>query len=282
MRVVVVAASGRTGALIVKELLKAGEIVVGTIRNPRHMADLVKQGVEVALLDLDKSPLADLEQTFKGADAVIFAAGSAEGESSAIDRKGVYRTVLAAQKAKVARYVAISALGSSTPVPKDFDSKEMKDYYAAKRAGDKRIRESGLEWTIIEPGGLGEGKPAGKIGLSETGIADKSISRADVAATVVAALKQRKTAGRTFQIVGGTTAIGAAIDKAINGPVPKPEDLKTGAKKVARKADTPAAKKAPAAKAKTAPAKKAAAKALEKKAPGQTAKKPPAKKTRRS
>lgn len=212
MRVVVVGASGRTGALVVKALKANGDAVVATIRNSKYMAGLVKQGVEVAMLDLDSSPLADIEQAFKGADAVVFAAGSAEGESSALDRKGVYRTVLAAEKAGVERYVAISALGSSTPVPEAFSgSAEMKDYYKAKRAADKKIRESALKWTILEPGGLGAGRGTGKIALSETGIANKTIARADVAATVVAVLGAPQTVGRTFQIVGGTTPIATAV-----------------------------------------------------------------------
>jgi uncharacterized protein YbjT (DUF2867 family) len=121
MRVVVVGGSGRTGALVVKALVKAGDSAVATIRNPRHMAALIKQGVEVVMLDLDSSPLADIEQAFKGADAVVFAAGSGEGESNAIDRKGVKRTVLAATKAGVRRYVAVSSLGATTRVPLTYE-----------------------------------------------------------------------------------------------------------------------------------------------------------------
>lgn len=42
MRVVVVGGAGRTGSLVVKALLKAGDNVVATIRNPAQMAGLVK------------------------------------------------------------------------------------------------------------------------------------------------------------------------------------------------------------------------------------------------
>jgi uncharacterized protein YbjT (DUF2867 family) len=271
MRVVVVGASGRTGALVVKALVKAGDSVVGTIRNPKHMAALVKQGVEVAMIDLDKSPLADIEQAFKGADAVVFAAGSGEGESSAIDRKGVQRTVLAAEKAGVGRYVAVSALGASTAVPKAFDTKEMKDYYKAKQAGNKRIRDSKLKWTILEPGGLTEGKGTGKLALSEgNDIANKDIARDDVAAAVVAVLREPKSAGHTFQLIGGKTAIAEAV--------------RSGSAKAAAEVVEPVkAKKAPAAEAKK-PAKgpAARAKAPAKKAAAKKATRAPAKKTRRS
>lgn len=297
MRVVVVGASGRTGALVVKALVKAGDTVVGTIRNPKHMVELVKQGVEAVMLDLDSSPLADIEQAFKGADAIVFAAGSAEADpSSAIDRKGVTRTVLAATKAGVARYVAVSSLGATTRVPLTYEWEGMKAYFDAKRAANKQVRGSKLRWTIIEPGTLTEDKGTGKVALSEgEDVRDAKISRADVADVVAAALREPKSVGHTFQIVGGKTAIVDAVRSvSARAPAEVVEPLKTrkakasateepaapaktAAKAPARKAAKAPAKKATPAKAKTAPAKKVPAK----KAPTKKAK-APAKKTRRS
>lgn len=291
MRVVVVGGSGRTGALIVRALLSRGDTVVATIRNPKHMADLVKQGVEVAMLDLDTSPLADFEQTFRGADAIVFAAGSAEADpSSALDRKGVKRTVLSATKAGVKRYIAVSSLGATTRKPKAYEWPGMKEYFTAKTAGNKTIRESDLDWTIIEPGTLTETKGTGKVALSEgEDIEDSKIARADVAAVVVAALGDPKTKARTFQIVGGKTPIADAVQKAAVQPPKEPQ-----ASAPARKAEKPAAKgaltKAPAQKSGKAPPKKATAKKVAAKkvpaespmTPAKEAKKAPAKKTRRS
>ena len=218
-RIVVVGGHGRTGKLIVDQLIKNGDTVVATIRNPRHMAQLVKAGAETVILDLDKSTPRDFAVTFTGADAIVFAAGSGDNEPSAIDRKGVTRTVNAAEKAGVKRYVAVSAIGASTPVPGKWNTPEMKDYFAAKKAGNKKIKSSTLDWTIIEPGELTEGKPTGKVTLSTGALEFDSlksvkIARADVAATVVAALKAPKSAGKTFQIVGGTTDIQKAVTAA--------------------------------------------------------------------
>ena len=291
MRVVVVGGSGRTGALVIKALKQSGDTVVATIRNPKHMAALVKQEVEVAMLDLDRSPLADFEQIFRGADAIVFAAGSAEGDpSSAIDSKGVRRTVLTATKAGVKRYVAVSSLGATTKISESYDWPGMTAYFKAKKAANKSVRESTLDWTIIEPGTLTEAKGTGKIALSEgKNIEDNKISRADVAAVVVAALKEPKSIGRTFQIVGGSTAIGTAVGKAVSGPAPEVEPVsaaeKPSKKAPAAVAKAPAKKAAPKkAPAKKAPAKKAAAKKPPKKAPAKKApaKKAAAKKTRRS
>jgi uncharacterized protein YbjT (DUF2867 family) len=215
-RIVVVGAHGRTGLLIVEQLIKAGDSVLATIRNPKHMADLVKRGAETVILDLEASTGPEFATQFKAADAVIFAAGSGAGESSEIDSKGVRKTLGAAKKAGVKRFVAISSIGASTGMKLvgQWATDEMKDYYHHKRLAGKAIMASGLDWTIIEPGELTEGKPTGKVTLSLEAIPEKSVSRADVAAVTIAALKAPKTEGKALQLTSGKTPIADAI-KAI-------------------------------------------------------------------
>lgn len=212
-RIVVVGAHGRTGALIVRQLIARGDSVLATIRNPRHMADMVKAGAETVILDLELSPGPDFARQFKGADAVVFAAGSAAGESSAIDSKGVRKTLNAAEKAGVKRYVAISSIGASTgmTLSGEWASDEMKDYYKHKRAAGKAIMASALDWTIVEPGSLTDSKGTGKVTLSLEAIPEKSVPRADVAAVVVAALDSAKTRKRALQLTSGKTPIADAL-----------------------------------------------------------------------
>jgi uncharacterized protein YbjT (DUF2867 family) len=215
MRIIVVGGSGRTGKLIVEQLVKAKHSVVGTIRNPKHMVGLVKAGAEAALLDLDKSDFDDIVFAFTGANAVVFAAGSAAGETSELDRKGTLRTVRAAEKAGVRRYVSISSIGASTGLSTRSMSDEMKDYYKQKRAAGKHITGSSLDWTILEPGGLTDAKGTGKVTLSEAAIPEASIPRADVAAVTVAVLAEPRTIGHIYQLTGGKTPIGTALKKAL-------------------------------------------------------------------
>lgn len=220
MRVVVVGGHGRTGIEIVRQLIARGDTVLATIRNPRHMATLVKAGAETWMLDLDKSTGPEFAAVMVGADAVVFAAGSGENESSEIDRTGTLKTVRAARKAGVRRYVTVSALGATTPVPAKWDTPEMADYWKAKRAGNKYIRESSLDWTIVEPGELTDSKATGKITLGQEGVDVGRISRADVAATVVAVLATPASKEHTFQIVGGKTVILDAVAEASGKPAP--------------------------------------------------------------
>lgn len=269
MRIVVIGAGGRTGRLVVEHLIGAGHQVVATIRSPKHMADMVRLGAETVMLDLDLSTGPDFQAVFKGADAIVFAAGSAAGESSALDRTGTVKTVRAAASAGVTRYLTISSIGASTglKLSGEMNNDEMRDYYRQKRAANKHLRESGLDYTIVEPGELTDGKPTGKIVISEAAIDFAAIDRADVAAVVTALIASRRSIGKVYQLTGGKTSIATAVANVLGEDV-VPVKL-PAAKAPAKKA---VAKKAPAAKA---PAKKAAAKAPAKKAP---AKKAPAKK----
>ena len=215
MRVTVIGGSGRTGRLIVEQAIAAGHQVVATIRSPKHMAEMVKLGAEVQLVDLDRSEFEVIVTAVKGSDVVVFAAGSAAGETSELDRKGTLRTVRAAEKAGVKRYVSVSSIGASTGLSTRAMNDEMKDYYRQKRAAAKHIVGSSLDWTIIEPAELTDGTGTGKVAASLDRIEEKAIARADVAAVVVATLADRRSIGKAIQLVGGSTAIKAALDKAL-------------------------------------------------------------------
>ncbi|MDC9822377.1 SDR family oxidoreductase [Devosia sp. ZB163] len=212
MRITVIGGSGRTGRLIVEQLLSNKHAVVATIRSTRHMADLVKLGAEVQLVDLDKSEFDVIVNAMKGSDAVIFAAGSAAGETSELDRKGTLRTVRAAEKAGVPRYVSISSIGASTGLSTRSMDEEMKDYYRQKRAAAKHITGSSLKWTIIEPGQLTDEPGTGKVTMTEEALDIGPIPRADVAAVTVAVVEEPRTAGHVYQVIGGQTAIDTALE----------------------------------------------------------------------
>ena len=213
MRVVVVGAHGRTGIKIVERLVAAGDTAVATIRNPKQMADMVKRGAETVILDLEASTGPEFATQFKGADAIVFAAGSSTGQTSELDSKGVRKTLRAAEKVGVKRYVAISSIGASTGMKLSgaWATDEMKDYYKHKRLAGKAIMKSSLDWTIVEPGELTDAKGTGKVTLSTEAIEQKSVSRTDVAAVVVAALKSPRTVGKALQLTSGKTAIADAI-----------------------------------------------------------------------
>lgn len=251
MRVVVIGAGGRTGRLIVEKLVAAGHTAVATIRNPKHMAAMVSLGAETVMLDLELSTGPDFQAQFKGADAIVFAAGSAGGESSALDRSGLVKTARAAETAGVKRYLTIASIGASTgmKLSGEWNTEEMRDYYKQKRSGNKYLHESELDWIIVEPGELTDGKPTGKVTISEEALAEASVDRADVAAVIVALLESKKSSKHAFQLVGGKTPVAEAVAKVLGEELPKVEVKKAPAKKAAAKKAV--VKKAPAKKART-------------------------------
>jgi nucleoside-diphosphate-sugar epimerase len=216
-RIVVIGGHGRTGILIVEQLVEAGDSVVATIRDPKQMAGLVKRGAEAQVLDLAQSTGPDFQRAFKGAEAIVFAAGSATGEGSALDRAGTTKTVRAAERAGVKRYVAIASIGASTGMrlTGEWATDEMRDYYRQKRAANAYLRKSSLEWTILEPGELTEAPGTGKVTLSTSAIEMGSVPRADVAATVVAVFGMPATIGKTFQLTAGKVTIEKALRAAL-------------------------------------------------------------------
>lgn len=216
MRVTVIGGSGRTGRLIVEQLLAKKHAVVATIRNAKYLADMLKLGAETRMIDLDKSGFDDLVEAMRGSDAVVFAAGSAAGETSELDRKGTLRTVRAAEKAGARRYVSISAIGASTGLSTRSMDDEMKDYYKQKRAAAKHITGSELDWTILEPGELTDGGGTGNVLLSQEAINEESVPRADVAAVVVALLEEPASTGKVFQLTRGKSTIKAALKRALD------------------------------------------------------------------
>ncbi len=215
MRVTVIGGSGRTGRLVVEKLIEAGHTAVATIRNVRHMAELVKLGAEVRLLDLAASDFDTVVEAIKGSDAVVFAAGSAAGETSELDRTGTLRTVRAAGKAGVKRYVSISAIGASTGLSTRSMDAEMKDYYRQKRAAGKHLANSDLDWTIIEPGELTDGAGTGKVEISQQALELNSVPREDVAAVTVAVLGEPRSIGKALQLTRGRHTIAAALRAAL-------------------------------------------------------------------
>lgn len=216
MRVTVIGGSGRTGKLVVEKLIAAGHTPIATIRNSKHMAELVKLGAEVQLVDLETSEFDVIVNAMQGSDAVIFAAGSAAGETSELDRTGTLRTVRAAEKAGVKRYVSISSIGASTGLStRTFDA-EMKDYYKQKRAAGKHITGSSLDWTLIEPGELTDGAGTGKVEISVSAIDEESVPREDVAAVTVAVLAEPKAIGKALQLIRGSMTIAAALKSALS------------------------------------------------------------------
>jgi len=67
-----------------------------------------------------------------------------------------------------------------------------------------------LRWTIVRPAALTNDAGTGRVTVAES-TARGSVTREDVAAVLVAVLDEPRTAGRSFDLISGGTAVTEAV-----------------------------------------------------------------------
>ena len=87
----------------------------------------------------------------------------------------------------------------------------MHPYYEAKAAADQELERSGLEYTIVRPGGLTDDPGTGTIEAARQLEHSGRIPRDDVAATLLAVLDSQNTTGVAFDVISGETPIAEAV-----------------------------------------------------------------------
>ena len=108
----------------------------------------------------------------------------------------------------VSRYLIVSAIGANHP---ENWSDEMRPYYEAKAEADAELAKSGLDYTIVRPGGLTDDPGTGSIDAAENLGRYGQIPRDDVAATLVGCLDEPNTIHKAFDLLAGETLIGEAL-----------------------------------------------------------------------
>ena len=104
----------------------------------------------------------------------------------------------------------LSSIGAGNP---EASSEAMQPYLLAKARADERLVQSGLDYTIIRPGGLTNEEGTGRIEAARSLGRRGEISRDDVARTFADALEMRNTFGKTFEILAGDTPIREALER---------------------------------------------------------------------
>jgi uncharacterized protein YbjT (DUF2867 family) len=212
MDVVVAGGHGKIGLRMLWLLAERGDRARGIVRNPDHADDLAAAGAEAIVLDLEEGSAAELASQLGGVDAVVFAAGAGAGSGPArkrtVDYGGAVKLIEAAQTAGVHRYLIVSAIGVNHP---DRWSDAMRPYYQAKAEADAQVEASGLDFTVVRPGRLTDDPVSGRIEAAPTLGRGGEVPRDDVAATLVAALDEPATVGKTFDLLAGETPIAEAL-----------------------------------------------------------------------
>src|SRR5205085_3334119 len=118
-----------------------------------------------------------------GCDAVVFAAGAGPGSGAArkrtMDYGGAVKLIEAAKMNDISRYVIVSSMGAGNP---ESSSEQMRPYIEAKADADRELAASGLDYTIVRPGGLTDDDGTGRIEAAPELGRRGGIPREDVAA----------------------------------------------------------------------------------------------------
>jgi uncharacterized protein YbjT (DUF2867 family) len=205
----VAGATGRTGSLIVRELLQQGYRVRAMVRVPARAAGLRQQGCDVVEADITAPE--SLEHALRGAAFLISAIGSRKpfnsSENNRVDNQGNQNLAGAGLKAGVRHMVVISSIGvgnSSTALNFVFRIL-MGPVLRRKAMAERFITACGISYTIIRPGGLSDKDIPGEIAFGEGGHITGMVSRQQIARVCVAALTNPAMKNRVFEVVAAAT-----------------------------------------------------------------------------
>ena len=211
MRVAIAGGHGQVALRLAKVLAQRGDDVVALIRNPDHAEDVKQAGAEPAIVDLERVSEDDVARAIAGSDAVVFAAGAGPGSGpqrkETMDYGGAVKLIAAAKQAGVGRYVIVSSMGADPDASGD-DTFSV--YLRAKGRADDAVRASGLDATVVRPGGLTNNAGTGRVNLGAR-VPRGQVTRDDVAAVLAAVLDSPNTIGRTLDLIGGDTPVAAAV-----------------------------------------------------------------------
>ena len=210
MKLLVIGGTGKTGREIIKQGLSQGHIITAVVRNPSNVKF---SHANLKILKGNVLVPESYERSLQGQDAVLSALGHKKFIiKTSVLSKGTKNIITAMEKNNVKRFICITSLGIN-------DSKFKLGlyytlftipfilffYFLDKSKQEKLIMNSKLEWTIVRPGQLTNGK---KRTIYKHGknvghyVLTKMISRADVAHFMLSLLSTntylKKTVGLTY------------------------------------------------------------------------------------
>jgi putative NADH-flavin reductase len=200
MRLYIIGGTGKTGRELIKQALELGHSVTALVRNPNR---LKISNPNLSVIKGNVLDLKSFDQSINGHDAVLSALGHKRYIiKTTILSEGTKNIIDAVQKQNVERFICITSLGIN-------DSRFKLGlyytlftipfilffYFLDKSKQERIIFKSDLDWTIIRPGQLTNGKKSLKYkhGLDVGNyIITKTISRANVADFMIKQLNDNR------------------------------------------------------------------------------------------
>jgi uncharacterized protein YbjT (DUF2867 family) len=234
-KVVVAGATGQTGRRILERLVaKPGLSVVAGVRNVdkarealpkestvirgamvQRVASVDTSAVELKHMDVVKDNVDELVATLEGADSLVIATGFVPSNplkmnelAHQVDNLGTKALIDAAKKAGVKKVVMVSSILTNgrnwgqEKSPGFVVTNAFGNVLDEKLEAELYLRKSGMDYTIVRPGGLKAKPPAGPLVISgEDTLNAGEISRDLVADVCVASLTDAKASNKVLEII---------------------------------------------------------------------------------
>ena len=198
--VVVAGATGGTGRALVRNLQDQGYEVRAFVRDTAKAR--VVLGDDVEYVQGDVRDIDSIRPAMAGATYAISSIGAGrsdpENGPEQVDFGGVKNLAEAAAEANIKQFVLVSSSGVTQE--DHFLNKVMNNVLLWKFQGEEALRNSGVPYTIVRPGGL-INAPGGTEGLvfAQGDTTAGRINREDVALICIAALDNPAAIGKTFE-----------------------------------------------------------------------------------
>ena len=214
MRIVVFGASGRTGRLLAGQALAVGHSVTAVTRQPDAF---VMQHDRLAVVGADVADAVGVDAAVAGHDAVLSTLGVAAGkEPISTYSRGVGNIIAAMRRHQLRRLAVVSSSGVDPHPYSDggfvfnrllipYVTRVLgKTLYDDMRRMEELVRASGLDWTIVRPGGLFH-LPSVTDYTVVAGHADgRFTARVDLAASLLAMVEDDGYLGAAVDVVTTT------------------------------------------------------------------------------
>lgn len=236
-KIVVAGATGQTGRRVLERLAAAqagGAMIVGGVRNVakataslseastvvrgamvQQVGSIDTTGVDLKHLDVVTDTVSDLTLLLQGASSLVIATGFVPGNplkmneaAHLVDNVGTCKLIDAAKAAGVKKIVMVSSILTNgrnwgqESSPGFIVTNAFGKVLDEKLVAENYLRASGIDYTIVRPGGLKAKPPSGALIISgEDTLNSGEVSRDLVADVCVASLTDPKASNKVLEII---------------------------------------------------------------------------------